>query len=757
MSSPVHTPRPILQPIRRSFTTPIRPPPSSVQPPAQADPSDSAADILFKHPAVKIVAFSPPVSTYSSAPGRLRSASSPLASPNDCDCPVDAIETLPWYSTTEKTVASGLLVVEKVRGSACFLKCGQITQALMRNSQCWCVDNISKFVIRVRALTYYRIELPPDSEDDKAKIEEFKTALSKIIRYEKTPCPFKRGFKVDLPEEVRTPKKKRAWTPRKSLAEALPNISNRPQTAPEQQVDEIIARDKAAWTNNDNSYCVNNATRIDDSDTTDESATTSESEVSRTSHSPPFEPITPTPSKRLSKVQPVVDALEQELAKATEATRRQSLPVRRGSSYQDRAREQLAPLPSDSRPDISDTSSENQKQTEEIPPEVADFELEEAPLTALKGTPPDWPMSEPSQDASATESLSTANPSLEAVQGHPLTEASLEEDSSDSSRDHHLNHDLEMSLEEAPSAIAERTLYSDAEAEKASDPSLGLNSETYDLSQLAALPKLPSTARSESPNSSISRRATVSEDAQSIASSFASFHSATSLDFEDDPLTPSPPTFPSHSPFVHSTDSKSAISSPEHKRDISELTVTTLFPSSTADIATAETPVQSLQQTSPVYVLPTTSPMSDWPMVSSSSSTNPGAIGLRQRLLRPRRSLSPLPHPSTLSGSPQSRSSGKRLARAIIQKASAITLGKPIEMAAILLQVIGRIASGATVADLLSGDLFRRPTSNVAANDSESSDDEDDYGMPIRGRDRSRSQSNTRQSTAGTKTPSELD
>lgn len=730
-----------------------------MQSPAQADPSDSAAEISFKHPAVKIVAFSPPVSTYSSAPGRLRSASSPLTKPNDFDYPVDAIETLPWYSMTEKTVASGSLVVEKIQGSTSFLKCGQILQALMRNSQCWCVDNISKFVIRVRALTYYRIELPSDSEDDKAKIEEFKTALSKIIRYEKTPCPFKRGFKVDLPVEARTPKKKRAWTPRKSIAEALPELSNRPQTAPEQNMDEIIARDNATWTTNDNSFRENKATRIDDSDTTDESATTSESEVSRASHSPPLEPITPTPSKRLSKVRPVVDALEQELEKAAEAARRQSLPLRLGSFYQDRQREQLGSLPSDPQSDSSDTKSEKQRETEETSSAGTDLDLQEEPLTALKGTPPDWPMPKPSLDASVAEPASTINPSLQAVQLHTHTETSLEEGASDSSQDQPLKHDLEVSLKEITNAYVERMPDNDSQAmespDQSPDQSPRSTDETYDLSQLKALPKSPITVRSESPNPSISRRATTSEDSESIASSYASFHSALSLDFEDDPLTPSPAA-PSHSPFIHSPDSKSEISSPEHKREISELTVTTLFPG-TADFVTADTPVQSLQQTSPVYVLPTTSPMSDWPMVSSSSSTNPGSIGLRQRLLRPRRSFSPLPHPSTLSDSPQSRSSGKRLAQAIIQKASAITLGKPIEMAAILLHVIGRIASGATVADLISGDLFRRPTGNVTTNESDTSDDEDDFGIPLRGRDRSRSRSNTRQSTAGTKTPSELD
>lgn len=72
-------------------------------------------------------------------------------------------------------------------------------------SQCWCVDNESNLVLRVRGSSYYRIELPFETQEDKAKAEELKVAIAKVLRYEKTPCPFQRGFHVDLPEVQESP------------------------------------------------------------------------------------------------------------------------------------------------------------------------------------------------------------------------------------------------------------------------------------------------------------------------------------------------------------------------------------------------------------------------------------------------------------------------------------------------------------------------------------------------------------------------
>lgn len=160
--------------------------------------------VLFFHPSAKIVKFAP------DAPPSV-SQTTPSA---DFDYPVDTIETLPWKSPAERTVAVGRLRLELVSGLSPFLKCGTVVQAILKNSQCWCVDGKSTFVLRIRSLTYYRIELPNETPEEETLIEQFKSALAKVLRYEVTPCPFQRGFSVPLPAEAHVPKKKRAWRPK---------------------------------------------------------------------------------------------------------------------------------------------------------------------------------------------------------------------------------------------------------------------------------------------------------------------------------------------------------------------------------------------------------------------------------------------------------------------------------------------------------------------------------------------------------------
>src|SRR5271156_4902416 len=213
-SSPIQE-RPAFQSgFRRSVTLPPRS--LSFHERAGLDPSDSAADILYSHLAARIIKFSPPYSA-------IRSVSSPIS--QDLDYPVDTVETLPWASTTETTVASGLMIIEKVQGSTNFLKCGAVMHAIMRNSQCWCVDGESKFVLRIQKFQYYRIELPSQTQEERDRIQALKGCLSKISRFEKTPCPFKRAFHVELPEEATTPRRKGTWKRRQSSVTSTPTSS----------------------------------------------------------------------------------------------------------------------------------------------------------------------------------------------------------------------------------------------------------------------------------------------------------------------------------------------------------------------------------------------------------------------------------------------------------------------------------------------------------------------------------------------------
>lgn len=158
-------------------------------------------------------------------------------------------------------------------------------QAILKNSQCWCVDGKSTFVLRIRSLTYYRIELPDQTPEDAELIEKFKTALAKALRYEVTPCPFQRGFSVPLPAEAHIPKKKRAWRP-KHRRESAPAGSELGK----------------AWSDNVNEdENVQHTDMIDtyDGDTTDDSASTTTASVP---------PLDPTVSDNISLDDVPVDA-----------------------------------------------------------------------------------------------------------------------------------------------------------------------------------------------------------------------------------------------------------------------------------------------------------------------------------------------------------------------------------------------------------------------------------------------------------------
>ena len=95
-----------------------------------------------------------------------------------------------------------------------FLNSGDTLRPILAKSQCWCVDGESKFVLKIAYDSYYRIELPNTCAEDNDKVDELKRVFAKVLQFEVTPCPFKRGFTVELPEKSTEPVKKRPWRPR---------------------------------------------------------------------------------------------------------------------------------------------------------------------------------------------------------------------------------------------------------------------------------------------------------------------------------------------------------------------------------------------------------------------------------------------------------------------------------------------------------------------------------------------------------------
>ena len=72
-------------------------------------------------------------------------------------------------------------------------------------------------MLRVRPNAYYRVELPTGTQKNQEQVEKLKVTLATVLQYEVTPCPFQRGFTVELPEPPRTPVQKRPWKPKPRL------------------------------------------------------------------------------------------------------------------------------------------------------------------------------------------------------------------------------------------------------------------------------------------------------------------------------------------------------------------------------------------------------------------------------------------------------------------------------------------------------------------------------------------------------------
>lgn len=188
----------------------------SYAPPSAA--KGEAIETLYTHPAVKIFSFNagPRInldnigsSASRAAAGRNRRSTSTAGIEDDIPP-----GTLAWSSQFDRTIAVGALSIYRAPGSVAFLSCGSALQPILPKSQCWCIDEeSSKFVLQIRRPQYWRIEVPVgDNGENDERAHRLREVLDHILQFEKTPCPFKRDFTVELPEQ-QTPTKKKPWTP----------------------------------------------------------------------------------------------------------------------------------------------------------------------------------------------------------------------------------------------------------------------------------------------------------------------------------------------------------------------------------------------------------------------------------------------------------------------------------------------------------------------------------------------------------------
>ncbi|PNS21658.1 Rab guanine nucleotide exchange factor SEC2 [Sphaceloma murrayae] len=169
--------------VRRSVTVPSRLQVNAdEQTPVEIGDS-RGVETIYTHPSAKVVSFTV----------------SPIKS-NRRVSEGNGSGSLAYRTPTERTVAAGPLEIYRVPGSVSFLYSGALLHALMPRANCWCVDDVSTFILKVTIEKYYRIELPASTEEDLARVEDFKASLQKVLFYERTPCPFRRGFSDESPE-----------------------------------------------------------------------------------------------------------------------------------------------------------------------------------------------------------------------------------------------------------------------------------------------------------------------------------------------------------------------------------------------------------------------------------------------------------------------------------------------------------------------------------------------------------------------------
>ncbi|EME41963.1 hypothetical protein DOTSEDRAFT_72910 [Dothistroma septosporum NZE10] len=187
--TPEQTPRKFA--LNRSFTLPSKIATTSRATPTAEIGAAEGIETLYTHANAKVIKFT---TSGTSRPGSSAGTPSPGGAQGQQG-------TLPWATLTEQTLAAGPLEIYRVPGSVSFLHSGSLLHAILPRSNCWCVDGVSKFAMRVLPATYYRIELSGESAEDLEKVEEFKECLKKVLFYERTACPFARTFSVDLPAE----------------------------------------------------------------------------------------------------------------------------------------------------------------------------------------------------------------------------------------------------------------------------------------------------------------------------------------------------------------------------------------------------------------------------------------------------------------------------------------------------------------------------------------------------------------------------
>ncbi|KAI9863509.1 MAG: hypothetical protein M1824_000189 [Vezdaea acicularis] len=721
--------------LRRAFTLPQKlNKESSNSEPDREMVKGQLTDVIYRLPKAKIVLFKPILAEDrpASSSGLRRRGGSVIAP-----------GTLLWASWSERVLSAGFINVYKSPQSFPFLAgSGSLFLPIFPKSQCWCVDGVSKFALTAREGAYYRIELPNESITDTENVAGFKDVIRGLLLYEKTPCPFKRSFTVDLPPPPETPQKLKPFTIK------APSINQQPL---QQKGDESIKspRQRKPRTLE---QAVPSQRSLEDLSSTDERASTPLSTTSAEDSVGSAESPVGDGEHKGGVVKQRVEKISQDVLQHTS---REDSKVKQPAVTEPERLVEVAGRPIAEQEELESVS------TDELVPKVDASKSPEVVLAPVRMELEQQitPVEEPTKEQLKPEDVALPdspaeeaafNP-IEVVRPFELAEAdsapilveqpmelpqvdgSQDLDSADEYMTAHSeagsvdSFDLVFDGEEdADAESTPRALYPPPLHSHISHTSIrprALNG----FRSVTAPPHL--TTQTTPPSMSTSPAVPIYRPSNppSLASSVDSFHSFHS------PISPLPPSPPDTPPSPRNSYRKG------HTRDRSDATITPSDTSSLWDLrpespqATPQPADTSISErlTQETPSRPTTPDLTTSP--SSPEPSKAPYTPIRTRLSRHRRSLSPMP-PASILYTPL-HDTNSSLPSGLLQTSCSLLLQPPMWMLRIMLEVARSIANGVLRGSLVEGgvraDWDYTGYGGDAATEDHALGEMDDFGVPI--------------------------
>ena len=576
-------------------------------------------------------------------------------------------------------------------------------------------------MLRIRSNEFYRIELSHDHDEDDQIIAEFKRVLADIAQYEKTACPFERGFYVELPDSPETPK--RPWRPKHTPSSPTP----------------VVLPEKTEAIHN---IVVSIPPKLGTSKGTSEGREDSPALSVVLQKNDEAGPTTTTSSadeNRLEKFEQLVAGFEER--NRTESTRKNST-VSLSQSTESIADEGSPREPLETQ--IVHSNGPSNKGLQNKIDSTAQQEVANLP-------DPDESINAPSQEEKIKPNETNETP----IDVQPT----LDLDPSET------NEASEQSNEKAPTAEEPIRPEKPGNAETTSAVDITTFRWLDDPEDLLTPVAVRPSAQTRSVTAPLSLSSHQGEivptpkenledpETTSIASSIESFESFHSFHSPTSPIPPSPPLSESSSPSHQLSIDVQRIR--PHKRDASELTIKADRKYSPVDMSTPTWPGDD----SPVTPMPRDflpipededserRSRSSTPNHSSRSVSPTASI---RRRFHQRRAHSPLPPPANIYIPRQARFPSGHLSSAILQKTCSLLLGPPVQLVALMLNIAAKIAAGSLPVQTFTYNESGQPIPCSWAEDEDEDEDEDearwedDYGISLGGTPETRRKSSNR-------------